>query len=520
MALPENWRGLLQGVDWVMVDKLRLLVFGIDGASLDVVQRLLGEGRLPSLAALGHRGVGGWLGSTFPPHTAPGWASMFTGVEPGRHGIFQFWSTQAGDYDAHAVHAGQMAREPLWAMLERHGWRVGVYNMPMTHPPRALKGGYMISWPLSNTLRYTEPPTLASELADAGLHYHSDLVSMYRGQVDYPQRAADYIRGRAETALHLQRTRPVDAMFVCFTEVDRISHHYWESADEPGEDVLRAYEQVDEALGRLLELTDEETLVLVSSDHGFGACTADINLLPLLRDAGLLATRFERDRTPVGASAPRDDLATAQWFQSPHVHREVIDWARTEVYMPTPGCFGLNLNLKGREANGIVATAARRRHIERRLREVLASLRAPALGGCGFDVVRREEVYRGDRVDEAPDYLLVPDDWSLMPVFSFEPEVVLPPQQVGVHRPDGILFAAGPGLVPGAPVAARIEDVTPFILAQLGLAVPEDIDGHWLMPPAMPLRREAAHAVDESRALTDEEAALMDRRLAEIGYLA
>ncbi len=505
-----------------MVQTLRLLVFGIDGASLEVVQDLIAAGRLPALAALRRDGLGGWLGSTFPPHTAPGWASMFTGVDPGRHGIFQFWSTQPRDYGAHAVHAGQMAREPLWAMLERQGWRVGVYNMPMTHPPRALKGGYMISWPLSNTLRYTEPPTLAADLAAAGLHYHSDLVTMYRGQADYPARAADYIRGRADTVLHLQRTRPVDALFVCFTEIDRISHHYWAADGDPGDIVRRAYDQVDEALGRLLrEVTDAETLVVVASDHGFGACAADINLLPPLRAAGLVATCFEPDGgAGEGAAVPRDDLALAQWFRGTQTYREVIDWARTEVYMPTPGCFGLNLNLAGREARGIVATPARRRSVERRLREVVAALGDADPAGCRFDLVRREEVYHGDRTGEAPDYLLVPEDWSRMPVFSFDRRVVLPPQQVGVHRPDGILFAAGPAVAAGVPVAARIEDVTPFILAQLGLAVPKDIDGHWLLPTAAPVRREAVRTAGDERALTAEEAALMDRRLAEIGYLA
>jgi predicted AlkP superfamily phosphohydrolase/phosphomutase len=217
---------------------------------------------------------------------------------------------------------------------------------------------------------------------------------------------------------------------------------------------------------------------------------------------------------------PRDDLALAQWFHSAHLYREVIDWARTQVYMPTPGCFGLNLNLKGREAQGIVATTAQRRDVERQLHEVLTALREPAFGGCGFELVHRDEVYHGDCIQDAPDYLMVPDDWSHMPVFSFDPEVVLPPQQVGVHMPDGILFAAGPGVVPEAPVAARIEDVTPFILAQLGLPVPDEIDGHWLLPTTAPIRREVVQAVGDGRALTETEAALMDRRLAEIGYLA
>jgi len=67
-----------------------LLVIGLDGASLDLVRPWADEGRLPVLAALMKRGAWGRLRSTVPPATFPAWTSLVTGVNPGRHGIFDF----------------------------------------------------------------------------------------------------------------------------------------------------------------------------------------------------------------------------------------------------------------------------------------------------------------------------------------------------------------------------------------------------------------------------------------------
>ncbi len=224
-----------------MTDGLRLLLVGIDGAAHPVVQRLLAEGRLPNLRSVAGDGLFGPLESTFPPHTAPGWVSAFTGVGPGRHGIFQFWPTQWPEYRPPVVSARQIEAEPLWSMLERHGVSVGVVNVPMTHPPCSLRSGYMVSWPLSPTIHYSEPPTLLRELATAGTHYRSDLACMFRGEPDYPERAARFIEDRTKVLMFLMEHRPVEVLVVVYTEVDRISHHFWGDREDPSDVVVRGY---------------------------------------------------------------------------------------------------------------------------------------------------------------------------------------------------------------------------------------------------------------------------------------
>lgn len=498
------------------MNPLKLLVFGVDGASDAILSNMIERGLLPTFAALREKSSVGVLQSTFPPHTAPGWASMFTGVEPGEHGIYQFWSTQSRDYVARGMNVADFGREPIWRTLERHGYRVGVNNVPMTHPPAALRGGYMISWPLAKTLRYTAPAELMSELAAADLHYHSDIVTMYRGQTDYLEQAKRFVERRARTCLYLQETRPVDAMLVVFTELDRVSHYYWGDDEEPNKDVETIYIEIDQALKTLLALVDDSTLVVIASDHGFGRCIADFNVHEVLEQHDLLKTVYVPVPIPADAPAAKDDAAQSAWFESSAMFKRSVDWTRTRLYMPTPSCFGLNANLVGRERHGIVE-AADLPQLERDLAAMLETV----VDECGrpwFRLVRREHIYAGARVEDAPDYLLVPRDFTVMPTPSLAGETWSKPSQPGVHRPDGIILASGSTFPAGGRLHARIEDVYPTILAHLGLPVPEDLDGHWLVEPVGEVSREKAVSNKGGAQMTALETAYMDGQLQQIGY--
>ncbi|HEY2869443.1 MAG TPA: alkaline phosphatase family protein, partial [Gaiellales bacterium] len=73
---------------------MRLLCLGMDGADYGLVGELLEKGRLPTLAGIIRDGAYGPLRSTLPAATPTAWSSFLTGLNPARHGIFNF-STNA-----------------------------------------------------------------------------------------------------------------------------------------------------------------------------------------------------------------------------------------------------------------------------------------------------------------------------------------------------------------------------------------------------------------------------------------
>jgi predicted AlkP superfamily phosphohydrolase/phosphomutase len=501
---------------------LKLVIFGIDGAAYPVIQKLVAAGRMPTLSKMMKNGAGGSLQATFPPHTAPGWASLFTGVKPGEHGVYQFWETQSADYSPKIISIHDFGWEPLWKTLTRHGMRVGVVNVPMSHPPSKLEAGYMISWPLSPTIHYSEPRSLTAELAREGLHYHSDLVTMYRGEVNYVEKALAYIDQRTRTLQYLMKKRPVEALMVVYTEVDRVSHYFWGDQEEASPEVEQVYEAIDAALGEMLKQVLDDTLVVVASDHGFGVCRHNLNIHYLLEQAGVMRVALIPDGESQAISSEEliGEDGSPNWFRSTARYVRAIDWDHTYAYMPTPGCFGINLNRRGREKMGIINTNDEAQVVVSQIKKLFQDLRDES-GAVMFDVVESSIVYQGHRAKDAPDLLLFPRRWDIMPHPALVPQMWSPPSQSAIHRMEGIVCMRGPYVPEGKLDNAAIEDITPTILSQLGLPVPDESGGKVLFPSKKTDCREPPLRIRkrEALALSAQEVQHLETRLAALGYM-
>lgn len=510
----------------------RLFIFGIDGGTFDLMDGLVSEGRLPNLGALLARGASAGMDCTWPSHTAPGWASLVTACAPGHHGIYQFFDTQEPSYRARVLGSSDYGCATLWDWLALQGWTLGLINIPMSHPPRQLPG-YQITWPLSNTLRYSCPHTLLGELANQGAHFQSDLATMYRGDPAYIYEALGNVRARIRSLEYLLARHPVDAVMFVITEVDRVCHHYWHfsdpahpqfvaDAESAHQTAIRdIYQAVDDALGQALRLIPEEATVVVVSDHGFGPGRESFSVQRYLEEAGYLKTR-----PLAGGGVKTLKRQSASWFADGG--RE-LDWARTRLYMPVPGSFGLNVNLRGRQRQGIVHEHERVRLLEE-VSALLSGVESPTMMAPAFArVLLREEIYSGPLCERAPDLLLIPRDESLMVESSLEGKTWGLSYQTGLHRYVGMWIHASPRVRAGRLTRnIQITDVVPTLLADLGLSIPdfmrgqahEDIlthasrcaRGDLHMPPWVPPQ----HAMGLSEVEEDE---ATSERLRKMGYL-
>src|SRR2546428_4214398 len=119
----------------------RVLVIGLDGASWTNLLPLAERGDMPTLRRFLSEGAWGNLDSTIPALTPPAWASLITGTNPGKHGIYHFRHTTCGDYYARRLNASRDVHAPtLWQRLNQHGKRTGVFNVPMSSPVYPVNG--------------------------------------------------------------------------------------------------------------------------------------------------------------------------------------------------------------------------------------------------------------------------------------------------------------------------------------------------------------------------------------------
>ena len=118
----------------------KVMVIGLDGATLDILKPLMRSGELPVLDELRKQGVHGPLQSTLLPGTPQAWSTMVTGKNPGNHGIFEFVSRRPKTYDLFPLDASHRESLDIWEILSNAGKKVGVINVPFTYPPRAFSG--------------------------------------------------------------------------------------------------------------------------------------------------------------------------------------------------------------------------------------------------------------------------------------------------------------------------------------------------------------------------------------------
>jgi predicted AlkP superfamily phosphohydrolase/phosphomutase len=548
----------------------RLLILGLDGATFDLIRPWAAQGKLPNLGPLLAEGVSGNLASTLPPVTSPAWPSFMTGMNPGKHGVFDFIRPSAGEFTL--VNATSIRAPTIWQIISQSGLRVGAMNVPVTYPPQPVNGfmiGGLLS-PTSGEIAY--PPGLLAPYADELGPYRVALRVQYKeGDEDaFLADALDLVETRGRYALRLMTDRPWDVLMVHFIVLDNLQHAFWKFIDpthpryrpelavKHGDYLLRAYQKVDEQVGRLLEQAREvagEVNVIAMSDHGFGPLHYIVNLNIHFHRHGLLRLK-RRPRTWLKAMLFRAGFTPASVYHllerlglqnivaraskqsrnqvvSRFLSFDDVDWSRTLAY--SMGHVGqVYLNRRGREPQGIVSDGAAYEAARQRIVDALRQLTHPETGKPLLDeVICGPDVTHGPYADQAPDLHLVFDGYRCIafPLFATNNEVVT--QQIrgdsGCHRGAGVFIGRGPAFRQGAEIdSSRIIDLAPTILHLMGLPVPGDMDGRVLDEALKPEFMDV-HPVrfadarddqgDKEVALSDEETIEIEQRLRALGYL-
>jgi predicted AlkP superfamily phosphohydrolase/phosphomutase len=465
---------------------MKSFILGLDGATFYIINQLLEKGQLPNFAELMNSGSFGNLKSTNPPHTAPGWVSAITGVNPGKHGVYQFWDTQAANYVGKFMGANDLAVKTVWELLNENRVTTAMINVPMTHPPRKLDG-YMLTWPLSKTLRYSYPINLVSEVASVGGYYLPDICAMFEGNYDYIDKAIKISNDRLTTVEYLLKEKPVDFMMVVFPEIDRISHYYWhymnkidtqsEENEKLKDAIFDIYKVTDSIIGKIKGQLNEDCNFYIISDHGFGRGDVNFYLNTYFVKIGLMNVKEEGK-----ASETEDSVyhpVEGNWFKYDlNGKRYDVDWNHTKAYISAPGSYGVNINLKGRQEKGIV-DIEQKYEVEEEIINKLLEVIAPDTGKRLFkNVLRSSQVYKGRATKYAPDLIIVPFDYGTMVHHQLTYDTLFgEPEQRGMHREEGIFILNGPHIKKKQLFNAKLEDVLPTLLYSLNIDIPQYIEG-------------------------------------------
>jgi predicted AlkP superfamily phosphohydrolase/phosphomutase len=251
------------------------------------------------------------------------------------------------------------------------------------------------------------PPEFSSELEGRlGTYYTIGMAEEHDGLIygrfdeDAYLEQCNLVMNERRKMMLTELNRFTGGFFFClFDTPDRLQHMFWrfhekEHPANQGE-YLQDYQAVidehyvlcDEIIGQAMEFANDKSLFIVLSDHGMSSFQRGLNLNTWLYENGFLVLKND--------GQPGDQ--NGDFFRN-------VDWDQTKAY--ALGLGGIFLNLKGREANGIVE-AKEVEQIKKEISSSLISLIDPKRKVNAItSVITREQVYSGPYINEAPDLII------------------------------------------------------------------------------------------------------------------
>lgn len=553
----------------------KVFVIGLDGATLNVIKPWAAEGKLPNLAKIMAQGSFGKLRSTIQPLTAPAWTSFMTGKNPGKHGIFDFISLMPDGYQIRYNNALSRKSPSLWKILSDTGKRVIVVNVPFTFPPEKVNGLLISGLDTPSTeSNFTYPPSLYEEIKRAlGEYVIMAQYKQSKGLQGYASAIFHMIENRAATVKYLLNNYSWDFFMVVFSATDIAQHTFWkymdhnhhqyneDGADKYGNVIFNVYRKIDAEIGHIMEFFDEKTTLIIMSDHGAGPLKKVVYLNKWLEQHNLLNfCQTNKRAAPSSATLTRKLLGKckkdlpkgakkiiSKFFPGiksrvdSYLSTSFIDWSSTKAFS-----FGVHgnimINLKGRQPRGIVQQGTEYEDVRNEIITNLSDLADPETGEVVVErIYRREELYHGNYVQDAPDILIQWKDYAytaqkdfgegIKSVFQtrdkFEFSEI---EHNGSHRLDGVIMMSGKPIEAGAELeGSEIIDLAPTILYLMGLQIPVEMDGK-VLTSALIKGYTETHSIVQGKTIhedtgeavttyTHEEAEKIERRLKDLGYL-
>ncbi len=556
----------------------RTLLVGLDAACWEYLDPLLHAGRLPTIQKLINSGIWGVLNSTMPPWTPAAWSSIATGKNPGKHGVFDMLWRKPGEYGFRPTNAHLRQGTPFWQYLNAAGVRVGLVNVPFTHPPTPIQGFLLCGFGTPDSARDLTWPPEAQQWMESQFGPYHPVVSTEVLRSGHPEEIlATEKRHQAylvEAGAALAEKYQVDVLVINLMLTDHANHKM-----PTMELVQEAYLQSDADLENLISSFQPDNVMLIS-DHGSSRLKGDFLFNIWLREHGYCVYH---ENAPGQQDAALNWLLE-YWFQD-HLNwsgrsekmlrrfirivlprlpkkmqssfwakiQDVIPYAEAHMRLSTkpdfnrtaifPGSLNSGLlyfNIINREPSGVIP-AEEKKVLVAKLKDELSKILEPDTGEPLFAAIfSSDELYAGPATGQAPDIVVdaYRSQWNIRTrqpaphkgkrhdryFVTFDQN-----RDFGWHSPDGVFIFSG-RVVQSSQTAhsGHLMDVPATLLHIYDVPVPEDWDGHVmgeLLAPELsdrPIRTQPGDAepqtIEESL-YSSEEDDLMINHLRALGYL-
>ncbi|MEM5563539.1 alkaline phosphatase family protein [Psychroserpens sp. AS72] len=310
-----------------MKKKNKVLLIGWDAADWKIIGPLLAKGQMPALKKLIDKGVYGNMATMNPPYSPMLWSTVATGKTPDKHGVLGFLELMPDMKGIRPVTVSSRKSRALWNIFHNQGLKSNLVGWWPSFPAEPINGVIVtdkfqkvninpnVKSPIVDGTIH--PSKLVKDLHDLRLH-PSEITEAHilpfipnalkinqekdQGLQTFAKVMAENVSLHA-AATNLMRTTEWDFMGVYFDFIDHFCHafmkfHPPKLAPIPqdlfeiyNDCIFSAYRFQDMMLGRMLDLVDDDTTVIVMSDHGYESGNKRILKMPKYQAAPSLEHR-------------------------------------------------------------------------------------------------------------------------------------------------------------------------------------------------------------------------------------
>lgn len=488
----------------------KVVVIGIDGASIEVIASLVRKGRLPTFQRLLNLGNWGNITSTVPPISPLAWCSLATGLNPGQHGVFDFisMSYHNGRQKSRINTSHVIKHRTFWDFASRAGKKVIIYNYPFTFPQYPVNGILISGFPCPLDSISIYPAHQKKDLKRQGLEFTAEPMKVSRdynlSEIRELIRESISITDQQTQLVNYLKKKNKWDLFVCAnTTLDRTQHALWgylhENNDQKSrilrEELFKLYEAVDRFISKIISDLPDGTTTFIISDHGFEELDCYFGINNWLVQSGFL-----RIRRPIIKDGGAKSVLRKLMYKVPQLARLVkllqiqpiesifsrlselatasIDFKNSLAWSDYP--YGIRINEKQ------FRTTSELERFKRALITRLLSLQENKNGTKVIaEVDTREVLFHGDFLQLAPHLVLTPTSgfetrqWTKKNIIEYVDKNSGRIPKTGTHSSaharKGIFIAYGTKTIEPGNTNPTVFEFAPLVLHALGLTPPHSI---------------------------------------------
>jgi predicted AlkP superfamily phosphohydrolase/phosphomutase len=456
---------------------MKICVFGLDCAAPEVV---FADERLVNLRRLMNAGAYGRLESVIPPITVPAWMCMCTSQDPGSLGVYGFRNRIDHSYDKLGfANSASIKALAIWDHLGREGKRSIIIGVPPNYPPRRINGISVGCFLTPDTTKndFTHPASFKAKINELVGEYPVDVKNFRTERKDWLKDEIFRMSQKQWQVVHwLLKEQQWDYFHFVDIGLDRMHHGFWDYFDEkhvqfeagnPYQNAIPEYYLwLDQQIGKALELLDEDTIVLVVSDHGAQRLDGGIAVNEWLIREGLLVL----NEYP-GAVTAFDQLN--------------VNWNKTRVWSEGGYYARVFFNVQGREPNGVLPPGeyeSFQDEMKARFEKLTNDKGQP----LNSQVFKPKEIYKNVR-NVAPDLIVHFGGLLWRSIGSVGHHAIhVQENDTGPdscnHAQHGVFILKAPNLPANCEYeGARLLDIAPTLLDLAGYEIPESMQGRSLV---------------------------------------